>query len=190
MGRENNKRRKCNDSVEMRVKCSTSPTALNTSLRKVLSQANCVLYDSDLDYLENSGLLSIFSPKSNENYVISSESSNMAEAKTNKDPTNADIMQCLLSINDKLSKLDERMNKQSQTIDTIQTKVGSFEHDLKKLWSYIHDNQNKTAERLNHVEDMVESADFNLTKMSEQVLRLERGGAEERDGVSAIAIHG
>jgi hypothetical protein len=72
------------------------------------------------------------------------------------------------------------MDKQSQTIDTIQTKVGSFENDLKKLWSYIHDNDKKTSERLNRVEDRVESADFNLTKMSEQVLKLERCEEELR----------
>jgi hypothetical protein len=73
------------------------------------------LYDSDRDHLDNSGLLSSFFQESDENSVTSSEPSSMAEA--NKYPTNADIMQCLIGINNKLSKLDERNDKQSQTID-------------------------------------------------------------------------
>lgn len=102
----------------------------------------------------------------------SGEKTGMADS--GKEPSNADIMKCLIDINKELGQIDNRTNRQSQTLESLQQKVGSFESDLKKMWTLIYDNEKKSNERFNKIEDSVESADFNLVKTVEKVTTLEK----------------
>ena len=47
-----------------------------------------------------------------------------------KQPTCADIMNFLSNINDKLSKMEDKLNAQSEILETLQDKVSNFESEI------------------------------------------------------------
>lgn len=99
------------------------------------------------------------------------ELSKMANKPPSDCPTNADLMTILTKINDRLGSVEKRLC----SLESLEKKVSSFEKDLAKLWNCINDQNVKMGERLNVVEEKVESSDYNLgliTSKEERIFSL------------------
>lgn len=75
-----------------------------------------------------------------------------------KAPTNSDILAYLKSMDGKITQMDKRLG----TLDTLQKQVSGFEGELKRLWLYVHDNVNNSADAASKSNDRIENLEMNL----------------------------
>ena len=134
--------------------------------------------DTTVDTTEFSILSKMDSPKIIQN--MASINSPILNKPVNENeltviPTNADIMKCLNSINSRLSNIEGQLKK----IDILEKKVDNFENDMKKLCCLVHESRQQTDERLNKIEERVESTDFSQGVVNENQIDLEK----ERDSL-------
>lgn len=166
-----------NESFKKAGKFSESPVSPNSveevNVSKILKEANSVLFDSD----EVINLGHIFEE------LVQSESAivppTLPHPRTDMSqsagasapaPTNADIMNCLKSIDTKIDDMDSRLKK----LESLEQKVDRFEIEMKKLWTFTYDSDKRTGNRLQQVEDKVESSDFALGVVNDKVVGLEK----------------
>jgi len=95
--------------------------------------------------------------------------------------TNADIMAYLQKLDGKITSVESKMGK----LDVLEQKVGAFESEFAKLWTYIKDSSGKTNERVGKVEDKVDCVDFSLGVINDKVINLEK----ERDSLRNEVVY-
>ena len=179
----------------------TSPKQV--CLSEILSETNTVLYDdvavldislifednrsvddseitqdTTVDTTEFSILSKIDSPKTIQNEA--SINSPILNKPVNENEltvmlTNADIMKRLNSINSRLSNIEGQLKK----IDILERKVDNFKNDMKKLCCPVHKSRKQTDERLNKIEERVETTNFSQGVVNEKLIDLEK----ERDSL-------
>lgn len=179
MGRnKRNKRKKSDDSAnngpsEKREKVCTSPNAYEINISEILSEANSVLYNSDDNQeelcFENSLDLGQ-GHRGQSKSIFSMESQSVNESN----PSNADIMQSLVAINNKLTVMDQRSHTAIDKLEKLEKKVDNFDSEIKKLWLFVQDNVTKTNDRLSKVEEMVDSTDFSLNNTTDKIVQLQK----------------
>ena len=62
--------------------------------------------------------------------------------------------------------------------------MSNFESEIVKLWSHIQDLEKKSGERLSKLEEMAESADFNIRTLESKVHKLQK---EEQTVIEELA---
>lgn len=176
------------------VKYGDSPQGdshtIETSVSEIISQANSVLYDNNplspavSNPLENS----VFDTSLNS----MSELSMASYAETMKDvqgacmppqgPSNADLMECLRQINLKLEHVDNRL----KTLEVLEKKVDSFDLELKKLWTFVHDKNKASDERILKVESITDSAQFSIGLAQDKIAKLEKEKSDMKDELNYL----
>ncbi|KAH3831015.1 hypothetical protein DPMN_104274 [Dreissena polymorpha] len=138
---------------------SSSSHGVNNSdslnARDILNKTNSVLYNDVL--AETLNLSDVFykesSPETNPCNMATPtpiQKSDMATTSNcPKEPSNADIVSFLKRIDDRISLMDKKF----ETIDKLEKKVEGVNSDLKKIWAFLHDIDNKTSERLRLIEE-------------------------------------
>lgn len=186
MGKKSrNKRKKSDDSLNndslntcnKAGRYTDSPEQNWVSVSDILNETNSVLFGSN----DQVNLSTFFEePNMSDQTANKSDHSPPSPVTVNTsdktmEPAHLEIMTCLKNIESRLSAVETRL----KSLDSLENKVDKFDQEMKKLWTYIHDNQNRTDERLRKVEDMTESANFNLGLMNDKVVTLEK----EREGI-------
>jgi hypothetical protein len=145
--------------------------AIDSTVSEVLSKANAVLYD-DLT-VSDSVNSCVFG-----NSVDSCSKSNMADK--GRDPTNKDLMDLMKSINDRLVSMEAKLG----TLKILEEKVTNFEKELARVWVALDDRCKKTTERVERVEDRVDTVDMGAALLSSRVAELEKERSELRDDLT------
>ena len=80
-------------------------------------------------------------------------------------PKNADIMSCLKGIDTWLSLMETRLG----SLEKVKTKVDNLDQDMEKLWKCLDNRGKRTNERLQVVDDNMESVDFSVDRFTSKV---------------------
>ena len=157
-----------------------SPLNSGNSVSDSIHQANSVLYGTDTD-LNNSVFDNTTDPTMSEstNSVSTegsacSEGGNMAES-----PSNLDLLKYLKRMDHKISQMDTKLNK----LDVLEQKVGTFESELKKLWTYVHDQLKCSKDDLSKVSDRIDTLEFSLGIAQEQLTQLSTDKSKMNDSL-------
>lgn len=145
-----------------------------TSVSDVLNQTNAVLYD------ENFTDSSVFTLNS-DSTCLSEVSETMAE-KSDKEPTNRELMNCMLDISKRLGTVELKLG----TLDQLEKKVTGIEKELNNIWVSIDDRTKKIEERVSKIEDKVDSDDIGAALLASKVDNLEKARDDMRDEVAYL----
>lgn len=161
-------------------------TEVKKSIQKSIQKQDSLVEEEE--YFENS-ILSCFEGFEDQEGLIPNTCTNsyinMEEVKDQtvaSDPTNADIMKCLKSVEAQVRTVDRRL----KALEGIEVKVNKIEVDMKKLWSYIEDNRKRTDDRFEKVEEKIESTDFSLGIASSKIAELENDRKQLTDDISYL----
>ena len=111
-----------------------------------------------------------------------------AEATSEVEPTNADIMACLRKIDSRLSSVDNKiscMEKRLSALEEVKSKVEGFDKELKRIWTVLEDRNRLNDERMRKLEDKTESQDFACGMLNDKVISLEK----EKDALKDEVIY-
>jgi hypothetical protein len=93
-------------------------------------------------------------------------------AESDKTPSLSDVMSCLRNIEGKLCNTDKTLD----ALEEVKQEVDRFDNEIKKLWVTLEDKNRKVADRVSVVEDKIESSDFALGMLSDNVIDYIRKG--------------
>lgn len=146
---------------------------LDISVSEILNQANSVLYNEEKN-------ISVFLAENDlsDKTVITAK---MAECR-DKEPTNSDIMKCLLTISDRIGAVEKKLN----TLDQLEKKVSGFEKELKSIWAAVEDRSKRMEERVTKLEDKVDGADIGAGLLASKVDELEKARDSLREEVTYL----
>ena len=85
-------------------------------------------------------------------------------------PTNADILAKLTHIEASIGQVNIKL----KTLDILETKVNSFEKDLKRLWLHVEDKTKETTDKLNKVDDRVDGLELAEGLHRDRLTQLEK----------------
>jgi len=85
-------------------------------------------------------------------------------------PTNADILAKLTRIEASIGQVNIKL----KTLDILETKVNSFEKDLKRLWLHVEDKTKETTDKLNKVDDKVDGLELAEGLHRDRLTQLEK----------------
>ncbi|XP_052777962.1 uncharacterized protein LOC128215300 [Mya arenaria] len=146
------------------------------SVSEVLGRASAVLFQ-DTNESAYDDTTEVFATSTK---IESDSSFKMAEG--GREPTNKDLLDCMKKMGEKLCVMEKKLN----SIEALERKVTDFEKDLRKLWIALEDRVKRTDDRVNKLEDKVESADVDASVMAERVTMLERQREELRDDIAYL----
>ena len=84
-------------------------------------------------------------------------------------PSNADIMDLLKNMNNKITHMDQKLNK----LDVLEEKVNKMESELVKVWNYVQDSNISNSETMNKITDKVDNFELLLAQANSQILQLQ-----------------
>ena len=154
------------------------------SVSDSIHNANSVLYGenleseiSDLD-LDNSvfGTLegSIMSNSEKQSAVGTMEDSGPVAS-----PSNSDILKYFKRMDSKITLTDAKLSK----LDSLEQKVSSFDSELKKLWTFVHDQFKENKNALSKVSERIDTLEFSLGIAQEQITQLSSDKAKVNDAL-------
>ena len=186
-GRNKSKRKASDSSINNDSESKSgrfTKTPENVGVSNILRETNLILHDDtilDLNELFNSINDDTTNSQSTYNLdIVNTPNDSIMNSDSTSSPTNADIMKFLVRIENRLGLVEEKLC----ALKSLEAKVDKFEQDLSKLHLLIHDENVKTANRLNIVEEKIESTDFNLGVMSSKVHELERNNKQMKDDLT------
>ncbi|WAR02023.1 hypothetical protein MAR_008581 [Mya arenaria] len=132
---------------------------------EILNQTNSVLFDDS----------SVFNESDCDNFDTS-EPIHLPGAMASKvtpDVANADIA-TVLNVLEKLQVQMNNVEARLETLTVLEEKANSFDKDLKKLWTLVHDANNRFDEKLAKTDEKVEQIDFRQAEIASNVEQLEQ----------------
>ena len=100
----------------------------------------------------------------------------------NSGPTNSDVIAMFGKIQLQLKNIDTRL----QSLDTLEKKVDNFEKEQKKLWLHIDKIAKENTEKLNRVENKVDSFDIELEGARRRIADLEKEKDKLKDDMNYV----
>ena len=73
-------------------------------------------------------------------------------------PSNSDILKYLKRMDSKITLMDAKLSK----LDSLEQKVSSFDSELKKLWTFVHDQFKENKDALSKVSERIDTLSFHL----------------------------
>ena len=67
-------------------------------------------------------------------------------------PGISDVLAAINKLQLQVSDIDKRL----QTLDILEKKVDNVDREIKSLWTYIHDNEKQTQEKIHNMEDKLD----------------------------------
>ena len=95
-------------------------------------------------------------------------SSTLEESGSVDSSSNSDILRYLKWIDSKMTQMDNKRNK----LDTLEQKFSSFDFELKKLWTFVHDQFNDNKEAVWKISERIVTLEFSLGIAQEQITQL------------------
>lgn len=163
-----------------RINIQNSPEGFQP-ISQVLCEANSVLLDEGIS-VPISNLyspLNVLSDMSDTNGDSDRKLSSMGD---HTGPTNSDIIAMLGKITLKLNDMDNRL----KALDTLEKKVDNFDKEQKKLWIHIDRITKEHSEKLNRVENKVDSVDIELDGARKRISDLEREKDKLKDDINYV----
>ncbi|KAH3837573.1 hypothetical protein DPMN_110967 [Dreissena polymorpha] len=101
------------------------------------------------------------------------------EGKTgqhNMGPTNADIIAMLGKIDLKLNEMDSRL----KTLKGLEKKIDNFDKNLKKLWAHMDTVTTDTRDKVDRVENTIDSVGVDIEGARRKISDLEKDNSKLR----------
>ena len=149
-----------------------SGDANDISVSEILSQTNSVLYDCD-----DTGDSVFVSDSVIEYSDMASGSDKSGVTSRSSDASNAVLLEYLKKIDTKLGNMDGRISgieKRLGSLEDVKTKINLIDTELKSLKVTLNDRNRLFDERLNKIEDKVESCDFAVGLVNDRIVTLEK----------------
>ena len=164
----------------------------------ILKRANSVLYDKQ-NVFEKSVVSSTPLPQSKRlsegQFEISSEMASLSQSEKNGEKvdkgeigsSDSEILQFLKKIDQKITNMDKKFanieEKRLCSLEELKPKVELIDKELKNLWSAIHERDKRYGEKLNLVEERVESTDFSVGLLNDKVLNLQTENVQLKENI-------
>ncbi|MEW8547194.1 MAG: hypothetical protein AB2693_27090 [Candidatus Thiodiazotropha sp.] len=186
MGRHKNpnKRKNSSDGTSAQSKnARNGGSPVNNSVSDSISQANSVLYgdDSTLD-IDNSVFETSLSSLQDGSMSDSGDKvvgGTSAGGDSSDSPSNSDILKYLKRMDSKISVMDSKLNK----LDLLEQKVSGFDSELKKLWTFVHDQFKDSKDVMSKISDRIDTLEFSLGIAQEQITQLTSDKAKVNDSL-------
>lgn len=94
-------------------------------------------------------------------------------------PSNSDILKYLKRMDSKISVMDNKLNK----LDVLEQKVSSFDSELKKLWTFVHDQFKESKDAMSKVSERIDTLEFSLGIAQKQITQLTSDKAKVNDSL-------
>ncbi|WAR17435.1 hypothetical protein MAR_032029 [Mya arenaria] len=78
-----------------------------------------------------------------------------------------------------MNNIEKRLDK----LNTLETKVDSFDKDMKRLWTLVHDTNKQVDQKVSRLEEKAEQSDFNHAELKSSFDSLERQNAKLQDDI-------
>ena len=107
------------------------------------------------------------------------------EGKTgqhNMGPTNADIIAMLGKIDLKLNDMDSRL----KTLEGLEKKIDNFDKDLKKVWAHMDTVTKDTRDKVDRVENKIDSVGVDIERAKRKILDLEKDNSKLREDMNYV----
>ena len=140
------------------------------SVADTIHAANSVLYNST-SALDNT----VFE---NENDEFSCKSPCIGDNGDNSDQSGYKV---LIGYLKRLELKVDNMDKRLAALDSLESKVSSFESELVKLRSYVYENMKKSDEKLNTVSDRCDSVEYSVGVANDQLSHMHEENAKLKD---------
>lgn len=150
-----------NSSTNSQSKSDSNDNSVIVS--EVLNQTNGVLYN--VNNLDDS-VFEYGSEQPVQQYKQITMASNSNRSQTSND----DLMEYMKRLDAKITNMDIKL----QSLDTLEKKVSSFDTELKKIWTQIHDINKKNDERVTCIEEKTETMDFVISQTASKLSMLEK----------------
>ena len=171
------KRKNSSDGTSGQLKSARNGgSPVKGSVSDSIHQANSVLYGGDSD-LELD--ISVFESSLSSNMSESSDKANGEGGNTSSSPTNLDILKYLRRIESKMTVMDNKLNK----LDSLEQKVSNFDSELKKLWTFVHDQFKDNKDAMLKVSERIDTLEFSLGIAQDQITQLTSDKAKVNDSL-------
>ena len=192
MNRNSNKKRKNrnssdNDSVGMnkeKIQKQRGPSAdsdCDISVSEILTQTNTLLYgeggdtnDTDLGievlFSDSESKMADGKDKGKDKGTLSKTNSAEQEPSSVTEPTNRDIMNCLLNICGRIEVVEKKLC----VIEQLEKKIDNFERELKGIRVTMQEQTKHVDERISNVEEKVDAADMSTVLITSRVEIIEK----------------
>ncbi|KAH3768337.1 hypothetical protein DPMN_169549 [Dreissena polymorpha] len=97
-------------------------------------------------------------------------------------PTNADIIAMLGKIDLKLNDMDSRL----KTLEGLEKKIDNFDKDLKKLWAHMDTVTKDTRDKVDRVENKIDSVGVDIERAKRKILDLEKDNSKLREDMNYV----
>ena len=185
MGRHKNpnKRKNSSDGTSAQTKnARNGGSPVNDSVSDSISRANSVLFGDDSILDINNSVFE--SPQSSLDGSMSdsgdkSTGGTSVGGGSGDSPSNSDILKYLKRMDSKISVMDNKLNK----LDVLEQKVSSFDSELKKLWTFVHDQFKDSKDVMSKVSERIDTLEFSLGIAQEQITQLTSDKAKVNDSL-------
>ena len=109
------------------------------------------------------------------------EKSENQQCRSN-DSNDSEILAYLKRLDNKLTIVDEKLKK----LDSLESKVGNFESELKKLWLHVHDTKRLADEKIEFVTERTDNLEFSQSSLEERISKLEKENQSTKEDLLYI----
>lgn len=174
-----NKRKNSSDGTSGQLKSARNGgSPVQADVSDSIHRANSVLYGGESD-LELD--ISVFESSLSSNMSEPGDKGNTEGGSTSatNSSTNLEILKHLKRIESKMTVMDNKLNK----LDTLEQKVSNFDSDLKKLWTFVHDQFKDNKDAMLKVSERMDTLEFSLGVAQEQITQLTSDKAKVSDSL-------
>ena len=152
----------------------------NIELSESIHAANSVLYDAETD-VTTELINSVFESKqcsslSDASVNLSGHSSTKSPSVISgapapepaQSPSNLDLFKYLKCMDAKINQMGKQLDK----LDSLESKVCGLDGDMKKLWTFVHDQMKDNKELMSKVGERMDTCEFSLGSAHDQITQL------------------
>ena len=177
------KRKNSSEGTNCQSKSARNGGSSENSAKSVsgsIHMANSVLYGDNME-LNNSVFESTkdISVSGSSESTVKSASVSSVEGDAAGSPSNMDILKYLKRMDLKMTQMDCKLNK----LDSLEQKVSSFDSELKKLWSFVHEQLKSNKDDVSKVSERIDTLEFSLGMAQDQITHLTTEKAKMQDSV-------
>ena len=97
-------------------------------------------------------------------------------------PGISDVLAAINKLQLQVSDIDKRL----QTLDILEKKVDNVDREIKSLWTYIHDNEKQTQEKIHNMEDNLDAITLSAGLSADGLQQIQRENSELKEKITYL----